>query len=106
MFSIEKGIPVVVFAHSGKSFGRALQVLRVLKEIGAFTYGVSDEDSDDLCAVSDFLLRVPELSEVFALIINIIPLHFLAIHLAVEKGNNLEGFRYQSLVANLIGYEN
>ena len=106
MFPIEKGIPVVVLAHSGKSFGRVLQVLRVLKEIGAFTYVVSDEDSDDLCAVSDFLLRVPKLSEVFAPIINIIPLHFLAIHLAIEKGITLEGFRYQSLVTDLIGYEN
>lgn len=86
MFSIEKGIPVVVFAHSGKSFGRALQVLRVLKEIGAFTYVISDEDSDDLCVVSDFLLRVPRLSEVFAPIINIIPLHFWLFIWLLKRG--------------------
>jgi len=106
MFPIEKDTPVVVFAHSGKSFSRAMQVLKVLKEVGALTYVVSDEKTRDLGVVSDFLLRTPKLSEVFASIVNVIPLHFLAIHLAVEKGIILEGFRYQSLVSDLIGYEN
>jgi len=105
MFTIEKNTPVVVFAHSGKSFNRTMQLLKALKEIGALTYVVSDEENNGLKEVSNFLLRVPRLSEIFAPIVNIIPLHFLAIHLAAEKGITLEGFRYQSLVTNLIGYE-
>jgi glucosamine--fructose-6-phosphate aminotransferase (isomerizing) len=105
MFPIEKDTPVIVFAHSGKSFNRAIQVLNVLKKIGVLTYVVSNIENKGLRELSDYQIKIPEVYEALVPVINIIPLHFLAIHLAIERKITLEGFRYQDLITELIGYE-
>ena len=105
MFSIGKDTPVIVFTHSDRSFNRAIQVLNVLRKIGALTYVVSDIENMELRKLSDYQIKMPEAYEALVPVINIIPLHFLAIHLAIERKITLEGFRYQDLIIELIGYE-
>lgn len=96
LVSIQPGQAVVVVAQPGPSLVRTAEVARALSEIGVtlmLTGAATDEVAglDGVRAAAGY--QTPELDEVLAPIVNVIPLQWLAYHASVKAGVDADTFR-------------
>ena len=104
MIPVEPGMPVILFAHSGKSFDRIKEVAKTLSEIGTKNYIVTDKPQEFLNSAECIVEAPKSVIEEFAPIVDIIPIYFLTLHFSVNKGLKVTGFRYGDKLTKLIGY--
>ena len=79
---IEKGTPCIIHLAKGEEEDNTLINAMELKSRGAFIIGIGPEKKKDF----DFFIEVPEVEEVFSLLVNIVPIHLLSYYIALEKG--------------------
>ena len=85
LVSIQPRQTVVVVMQPGPSLQRALEVARAVEEIGATALQVGP------AATAGY--RTPEVDEVLAPIVNVIPLQWLAYHASQKLGVDADSFR-------------
>ena len=104
MIPVEPETPIILFAHSGKSFNRVKEVVETLKEIGTKNYIVTDNPTEFLDS-AEYIIETPKnVIEEFAPIVDMIPIYFLSLHFSVNRGLKVSGFRYGDKLTKLIGY--
>ncbi len=81
---IEEGTPVVAICPNDYTFHETLSNVMEAKARGAFIIGVSDKEDE----VYDFWIKIPPVNDLFYPLVSIAPLHLLAYHLAVKRGND------------------
>jgi len=79
---IEKGTPVVAICPRDYTFQETLSNLAETKARGALAIGVSDERQESF----DEWIKIPTVEEIFYPLVSVVPLQFLAYHLAVARG--------------------
>ena len=79
---IEKGTPCIIHLSKGDEADNTLINAMELKSRGAYIIGVGHKRQKDF----DFFIEVPEVEEIFSLLVNIVPIHLLSYYIALEKG--------------------
>ncbi len=83
---IEKNVPVVAIAPSGRTFDKMVGNIEEARARGAFIISLGDRG--ELKRLSDVLIEMPETDELLTPILYAVPLQIIAYHLAVLRGND------------------
>jgi glucosamine--fructose-6-phosphate aminotransferase (isomerizing) len=87
---VDAQMPVVFLAPKDRVYGKVLSNMQEVKARGARIIAVTSEGNGDLSALAAHQLRVPECSPLLVPIITSIPLQFLAYHIAVARGCDVD----------------
>jgi len=87
---IESGTPVVVLAIKGMEYEKIISNIQEVKARGAYVISIATEGDDHISKVSDEVLFVPKVDEIFAPLVAVIPLQLLAYFVAKELGRDID----------------
>jgi len=88
---VDKEVPVILLAPSGRLFGKALSNLEEVAARGGKVVLISDAEGIERAGSRVWRsIVVPSLPEMFAPILHALPVQMLAYHVAVEKGTDID----------------
>jgi len=87
---IEEGTPVIVTASQIHLLDKTTSNVQEVKARGAFVIAVGDKNSHKLEKISDQFIKLPSAHEILSTIISIIPLQFIAYHVAKLNGESID----------------
>jgi glucosamine--fructose-6-phosphate aminotransferase (isomerizing) len=83
-------MPVVFIANKGEGYSKILSNMEEVKARKGKIIAIATEGDDGIGALADWVIHVPKTLDVFAPIINSIPLQLLAYHVADLKGLDVD----------------
>ncbi|MFQ6612215.1 MAG: glutamine--fructose-6-phosphate transaminase (isomerizing) [Fidelibacterota bacterium] len=87
---IDEKMPVVFLAPHDRTYEKVLSNIHEVKSRQGIVISVTDKNTKDLAALSDFLIEIPSEHPRTFPILATIPLQLLAYHLAVFRGCNVD----------------
>ena len=87
---IEKGTPVIVTASQHHLLDKTTSNVQEVKARGAYVIAIGDNSSKKLQDISNDYVTLPEASEMLSTIVSIIPLQFIAYHVANLNGESID----------------
>ena len=87
---IEEGTPVIVTASQHHLLDKTTSNVQEVKARGAFVIAIGDNSSKKLQDISNDYVTLPEASEMLSTIVSIIPLQFIAYHVANLNGESID----------------
>ncbi|MGN0177617.1 MAG: glutamine--fructose-6-phosphate transaminase (isomerizing) [Methanobrevibacter sp.] len=86
---IDEGIPVVVIVPPGDSYRKTMSNLEEVKSRGANVLAIGSADDDALKEQADDVITInPEIDELIAPLIYVVPLQLIAYFITLEKGHD------------------
>lgn len=84
---IDEGIPVVVVIPPGESYKKTMSNLEEVKSRGAHVLAFGSSDDEELVEKAPEVFKInPDVSEIIAPLVYIVPLQLLSYYITVEKG--------------------
>ncbi len=84
---IDEGIPVVVVIPPGDSYKKTMSNLEEVKSRGAHVLAFGAADNEELVEKAPEVFKInPEVSEIIAPLVYIVPLQLLSYYITIEKG--------------------
>jgi glucosamine--fructose-6-phosphate aminotransferase (isomerizing) len=83
---ITEGMPVVFLANRGLQYDKVLSNMEEVRSRGGHIIAVATEGDKEIDRLAKHVLRVPDVSEPFQPMLNVVPLQLLAYHVAVMRG--------------------
>ncbi len=87
---VDDQMPVVFLAPKDAVYGKVISNMQEVKARGARIIAITSEGNGDLRALAAHQLRVPACSPLLVPIVTSIPLQFLAYHIAVARGCDVD----------------
>ena len=87
---IEYGTPVIVTASQHHLLDKTTSNVQEVKARGAFVIAIGNNSSKKLQDISNDYVTLPEASEMLSTIVSIIPLQFIAYHVANLNGESID----------------
>ena len=87
---IEDGTPVIVTASQHHLLDKTTSNVQEVKARGAFVIAIGNNSSKKLQDISNDYVTLPEASEMLSTIVSIIPLQFIAYHVAKLNGESID----------------
>ena len=87
---IEEGMPVIAVATQNTLLEKTISNIKEVKARGAMTIVICDEHADIDCDAADYLVRIPQLSEMLMPMAATVPMQLLAYYTSVNKGNDID----------------
>ena len=87
---IENGTPVIVTASQYHLLDKTTSNVQEVKARGAYVIAIGDNSSKKLQDISNDYVTLPEASEMLSTIVSIIPLQFIAYHVANLNGESID----------------
>ena len=87
---IDENMPVVFIAPKDKTYDKIISNIEEVRARKGKIISLANEGDDNINAYSDYVLRVPKAINLFAPIVNIIPLQFLSYYIATARGCNVD----------------
>ena len=87
---IQDGTPVIVTASQHHLLDKTTSNVQEVKARGAYVIAIGDNSSKKLQDISDDYVTLPEASEMLSTIVSIIPLQFIAYHVANLNGESID----------------
>ena len=87
---IEDGTPVIVTASQYHLLDKTTSNVQEVKARGAYVIAVGNSSSEKLENISDKYVSLPDSNEILSTIISIIPLQFIAYHVANMNGESID----------------
>lgn len=87
---IDNEMPVVFIAPKDKTYDKIISNIEEVKARKGKIIAIANYNDDNIKNYADYVLYVPETLALFAPIINIIPLQFLAYYIATARGCNVD----------------
>ena len=95
----------IVVASNGKSSERIFKILNALETLRVNTILIADHKFISSVNIKpEITIELPEIPELIAPIINVIPLQLIAVETAKRRGIKDATFRYADILFDLIGY--
>lgn len=86
---IDEGIPVVVIVPPGDSYRKTMSNLEEVKSRGANVLAIGSADDEALREKSNEVIAInPEVSELIAPLVYVVPLQLIAYYITLEKGHD------------------
>lgn len=87
---IEEGMPVIAVATQNTLLEKTVSNIKEVKARGAMTIVICDEHADIDRDAADYLIRIPQLSEMLMPMAATVPMQLLAYYTSVNKGNDID----------------
>ena len=87
---IEEGMPVIAVATQNTLLEKTISNIKEVKARGAMTIVICDEHADIDRDAADYLIRIPQLSEMLMPMAATVPMQLLAYYTSVNKGNDID----------------
>ena len=87
---IEKGTVVMALLTQDALYEKMVSNIKEVKARGAFVFALAKEGNKSVADVADKTIYIPQVSDVLAPIVAVIPLQLLAYYLSVEKGCDVD----------------
>ncbi len=87
---IEKGTPVIVTASQNHLLDKTTSNVQEVIARGAYVIAIGDSESEKLENISDDYVTLPDSNEILTTVISIIPLQFIAYHVANKNGQSID----------------
>ena len=87
---IDENMPVVVIATNHRNYDKVLSNIQEVKARKGKVIAVVNKTESEISELADHIIEIPEVDEVVSPIIASIPLQFLAYHIAVMRGCNVD----------------
>ncbi|MBI1182802.1 glutamine--fructose-6-phosphate transaminase (isomerizing), partial [bacterium] len=87
---IDENMPVVVIATSHQHYDKILSNIQEVKARKGKVIAIVDKSESEIKSLADHIIEVPDVDGVIAPLVNVIPLQFLAYHIAVMRGCNVD----------------
>jgi glucosamine--fructose-6-phosphate aminotransferase (isomerizing) len=87
---IQDGTPVIVTASQRHLLDKTTSNVQEVKARGAYVIAIGDNSSKKLQDISDDYVTLPEASKMLSTIVSIIPLQFIAYHVANLNGESID----------------
>ena len=87
---IEEGMPVIAVATQNTLLEKTVSNIKEVKARGAMTIVICDEHADIDRDAADYLVRIPQLSEMLMPMAATVPMQLLAYYTSVNKGNDVD----------------
>lgn len=90
---IDEQMPVVVIAIESEHYDKVVSNIREIKARKGKIIAVVSEGDTVVSEIADYVMEVPKTSEALAPLLTVIPLQFLAYHIAVMLGRDVDSPR-------------
>ncbi len=87
---IEEGTPVIVTASQYHLLDKTTSNVQEVKARGAHVIAIGNSSSEKLENISDKYITLPDSNEILSTVISIIPLQFIAYHVANNRGESID----------------
>ena len=87
---IEEGVPVIVLATQQRLFEKMLSNMQEVKARGANVISITEVTNKEVEKSSDSVIYIPEVDNILAGILSVIPLQLLAYYVAKERGCDID----------------
>jgi len=87
---IDENMPVVFIAPKDKTYDKIISNIEEVRARKGKIITLANEGDENINNYSDYILRVPKTINLFAPIVNIIPLQFLSYYIAAARGCNVD----------------
>ncbi len=87
---IEKGTPVIVTASQNHLLDKTTSNVQEVIARGAYVIAIGDSESEKLENISNDYVTLPDSNEILTTVISIIPLQFIAYHVANKNGQSID----------------
>lgn len=87
---IDRNMPVLFVATHHQNYQKIISNMQEVKARGGYIIAVITEGDEQVPAIADDCISVPQTMAPFAPLLSVIPLQLLAYHVAVDKGLNVD----------------
>jgi glucosamine--fructose-6-phosphate aminotransferase (isomerizing) len=87
---VTDGLPVVALAPRDGAYDRMAGNIEEVRARGARVIAVTNAGDDRVAATADVVVEVPATAELLAPLVTVVPLQFLAYHVAVGLGRDVD----------------
>ena len=87
---IEEGTPVIVTASQNHLLDKTTSNVQEVIARGAYVIAIGDSESEKLENISNDYVTLPDSNEILTTVISIIPLQFIAYHVANKNGQSID----------------
>ena len=87
---ITEGMPVIAVATQNTLLEKTISNIKEVKARGAMTIVICGEKADIGTDAADYLIRVPQISEMLMPMVATVPMQLLAYYTSVNKGNDVD----------------
>ncbi len=87
---IEEGTIVIALLTQDELFEKMLSNVKEVKARKAFVFALAKEGNEAVKTVADDVLTIPQVSDILAPVVAVIPLQLMAYYMAVEKGCDVD----------------
>ncbi|MCD4776986.1 MAG: glutamine--fructose-6-phosphate transaminase (isomerizing) [Candidatus Aegiribacteria sp.] len=87
---IDEMMPIAVIAVKGAAYDKVISNIQEVKARHGRVLAIATEGDTDIESVSDWIIRVPETSDMLVPLLSVIPLQLLSYHIAVARGCDVD----------------
>jgi glucosamine--fructose-6-phosphate aminotransferase (isomerizing) len=87
---IDEEMPVVVIATKNGSYEKVVSNIQEVKARKGKVISIVTEGDEIVKSMSDYTIEIPDTHEAFGPMLSVVPLQFLAYHIAVMRGCNVD----------------
>ena len=87
---LEKDTPVVIIATKGQTYERVLSNIKEVKARDATVIAIANSDDTEIGKYADFILTIPESSELLSPLLSVVVLQLLAYYTALARGCSID----------------
>jgi len=87
---IDEYMPVVVIATNKSNYEKVVSNIQEVKARKGKIIAIVSEGDNEVAALADHIIRIPETHEALAPLLSVVPLQLLAYHIAVMRGCNVD----------------
>ena len=87
---ITEGMPVIAVATQNTLLEKTVSNIKEVKARGAMTIVICDENADIDKDAADYMIRIPQISEMLMPMVATVPMQLLAYYTSVNKGNDVD----------------
>ena len=87
---IDDGVPVIVTGSQSSLIEKTVSNVQEVIARGGNVIGIGDSSADKLESICDTFLKLPDAPDTISTILSIVPLQFLAYHVAYKRGESID----------------
>jgi len=87
---IDENMPVVFIAIKDTIYDKVVTNIKEVKARNGIVISIASYGDEEIGLISDYVIRIPDTTNLLSPILTVIPLQLLAYYIAVEKGYNVD----------------
>lgn len=87
---IDENMPCVIIATNHSAYEKIVSNVQEVKARKGIVISIVNEGDETIKGISDYVIEVPEIDELFTPLLSVIPLQLLSYHIAVMRGCNVD----------------